>query len=209
MRHKLISLLLVGAASISCAFAAPPPHTLAPAPHGEAAASLMQWQAMADYQAQRLAPSLRSTAQPWSLRSDGPSAFANSYARLLQSALRAQGVTLVHENTPDAARLEVAVDLARFARDYSPGRLTALTAGLWAVHGLATVIEPAGTATAMALGIDALWSLDGEDEVELAVTLTGHANGIILASQSDVFLVHAHDSRLYESGARRLPLVGR
>lgn len=177
--------------------------------------SLHQWKALATAEADVLAKKLGTESGPWQVKlaAGGDSRFAQSFGTMLTSELSARGVKLTTQAS-DAA-IEVQAETLRHAVDkrrYWPGSLSALTAGVWLVKGLADVASGPVVATALAVGSDAAltyWK-DQSDIAggELGITLVATKAGILTSSSTNVYLLnHQGDDAYPGQSGRTLKFV--
>lgn len=172
-------------------------------------AALKHWKLLADREAASLAPALLSrydhpgtAGQPqqaghWGVEisPENDSVFSRTFSRMLMSSLSSYGVPMrVAGSASDGAVVTIHVDRRELTPQdkYIPGSLTALTAGLWIVHGLINSTTPAGVATVLAVAADIAISnsdLATKPTSELALTLVASDQGMVAASTTSVYLI--------------------
>lgn len=158
---------------------------------------------MAAAEADSLAKQLGQGSGPWLLKAadSHDSRFSRSFTKMLTSALAARGVRLTtHESAASVIELQVERNPLHAEREYKPGTLSLITAGLWLVHGLVESTTPAGVATALAVGADIALShtkSEKSPEAELAVTRTASTNGAVAASNTSLYLLSEQGQRAY------------
>ena len=144
------------------------------------------------------------------------SKFNKALHTLLLSALVKNGVTVAKFSAAADVNMDINTQVLKFTKDRAPfrnsfGLPTLLTAGAWAISGVAaanTATTTAGVATgAGAIGIDAYnWfeSKYAAGEIpqnEIIVTVTASNNSIYFGSVSNIYYIADSDSSLYSSNA--------
>ncbi|MDD2384252.1 MAG: hypothetical protein PHN18_08705 [Sulfurospirillaceae bacterium] len=142
------------------------------------------------------------------------SKFNKALHTLLLSALVKNGVTVAKFSAAADVSMDINTQVLKFTKDRAPfrnsfGLPTLLTAGAWAISGVAasnTAATTAGVATgAGAIGIDAYnWfeSKYAAGEIpqnEIIVTVTASNNSIYLGSVSNIYYIADSDTSLYAS----------
>ncbi len=140
------------------------------------------------------------------------SKFNKAFHTLLLSALVKNGVTVAKFSAASDISMDINTQVIKFTKDRAPfrnsfGTPTLLTAGAWAIAGVAaanTAATTAGVATgAGAVGLDAYnwfeskYSAGEIPQNEIIVTVTASNNSIYFGSVSNIYYVADSDASLY------------
>ncbi|NOT16861.1 MAG: hypothetical protein HOP20_02185 [Sulfuriferula sp.] len=162
------------------------------------------WKLIADDLAKTVAAKV-SNNQSIYLNPPAKSAFNQAFQSVLLTALVNQGVNVVKQSASADVTVDVDTQLVKFSADRQQARyagtLTALTAGVWALHG-ATL---AGGATAGVALFDAYTWFHSESasgatpQNEIFVTVTTSDKNRYIGRSSSVYYIADSDQGLYSA----------